>query len=469
MSSIEIGVATARLLDSRVLRGCNVHHRSTVFSQRVDLGRFEGLRTPLAGANFVARFVDRFASLRPEFLAELNDTLGVPFERALLEAIRAVELAVAHTMRRLDTVDFATLVRDRGSPRVVELVWECHSGSLSRSAARAGLAGLLELMPPRLSGSDGEPGEEFALIFKKLQRRARRRRWSPTTAALGFEASKRDLPFEPVAGAHVRPGDGLLQRIASASLPDGTALQSIFLAGLSAGVPTALIVGRRGAGAVAKDLDGLLRAHGSAVGLATRALTTISGRPVDPESHGRGGGVRFLLADPRVETLVCAVSPRKVVQRGLRLDRATATAILDSKTAGGGGDGRRGIDVCISATTGPVVLSAGHALAGRLLDELPPERVVLLSRDPLAPLVIDHLSRGGGAVVRSARGSAKSVALRRFHDTVASIPVASLRSGGIRPSARRIRRAMLATALAFGLGLSGEEIAAAFERRRIRC
>ena len=597
-----------RLLDGRVLRGANVHYRSTVFVQRVDLGEFEGLSTGVAGPEFAARFADRFASLeavdggrrlRPVFLTELNSAAGVPFERALLEAIRAVELAVASTMRRLDTLDFATIVRDAGSPRVVELVWECHSGSFSRAAARAGLAGLLELMPPPVSRSGGEPGESFPKLLRKLKRRARRRQWSSTTAVLALAAKERGVPFETLAGAHLRLGDGVMQHVVSAAAPElasrsaiappappeisdeerptslavegrmhhllilggrvvaalrldapstggaparrdtkhvdvsdsvhadnreaaaravallkidaatvdfvsadigkshreiggnitavhpqpefslfaaagpGTsrtvglaALELIFPPGVSAGVPTALIFGDKGAVAVARDLDGLLRASGSAVGLATRKLTTISGRPVDPTSLGRRSGARFLLGDPRVETLVYAISSKNVVARGLRIDRATTTAILDPVAGNDSADDSRVLDVCISATTGAVVVSADHPVAPRLISELDPERLVLLYPHRMGRVVIRHLSRGGCAVVRAVTAQAEFVELRRSSHTVASVRIASLRAKPGAAGEPSIRRAMFTTGLAFGLGLSSLELVAAVEKRR---
>lgn len=483
-----------RLLQGRVLRGCNVHHRSTVFVQRVDLGEFGELRTDAAGPEFAARFVDRFGSLRtvipdgclsPEFLAELNGATGVPLDRALLEAIRAVELAMAFKMRRLDTRFFTKLVRDPRSPRVAELVWQCHSGSVSRAAARIALAGLLELMPISLTRSGGETSGAFTELLQKRLRKARRRQWSPTTAALALAANERGVPFETLAGAHLRLGEGVMQHVVSASSPGlargpavpwttgdevrdagRAALESIVPSGVSASVSTAVIVGDRGAAALARDLDGLLRASGSAVGLATRKLTTISGKPVDPTSLGRSSGARFLLADPRVEALVYAVSPRRVVARGLRLDRSTATAILDPTNGSDSDDNLRGIDVCVAATSGTVVVGADHPLAERLVAELEPRRLVLLSPLEPTPVVIRHLASGGCAVVRGRNGSAEFFELRRSGDTVASIPVALLRSKKVRIGERRLRRAMFSTALAFGLGLTGPEIVAAIEKRR---
>jgi hypothetical protein len=339
---------------------------------------------------------------------------------------------------------------------------------------------------PILAARQGpQPSEDFAVLLRELLRRARRRQWSTTTAVLALAAKERGVPFEPLAGAHLRLGDGIMQHVVSASTPGlvpalavpaasrdqvreagRAALESIVPTGVSARVPIAVILGDRGAGALARDLDGLLRAAGSAVGLATSKLTTVSGKPVDKTSLGPGAGARFLLADPRIEALVYAVSPKKVVTRGLRIDHATATAILDPSIGNEADDDRRGIDVCIAACTGAVVADADHPLALHLTGELGPQRLVLLSPGPMAPVVIRHLASGGCAVVRGTIGDTEFVELRRSSDTVVSIRVASLRSRRVDIGERRIRRAMFTTALAFGLGLSGLEILAAIEKRR---
>src|SRR5688572_31569608 len=53
-----------RLLKSTILRGCNVHHGSTVIRLDVDLARLAGRRSGEAGAVFAERFLDRFRELR---------------------------------------------------------------------------------------------------------------------------------------------------------------------------------------------------------------------------------------------------------------------------------------------------------------------------------------------------------------------------------------------------------------------
>jgi hypothetical protein len=444
-----------KLLRGKILRGCNVHHHASVFSQRVDLGRFAGRRSGEAGAEFAARFIHRFAltGRTAEFHADLNRPRGAPFAETLLEAVVAVEQAFARAMGRLDTVDFATIVPRRGSKREVELVWTCHSGSVSRTAARVALAGLLELTPARLASSRVRPRGSFDALLKKMEQRARRRRWSGAMATAALAAKQRGVPYESLAGQYLRLGEGALQRVVAASTA-GAALERMFPAGTSAHVPTALILGDRGTTSSAGDLDALLRETGRTVGLATRKATMIAGKPVDPTSVGRGGGARFLLGSPQLEMLVCAAVPARVVERGLRLDHATATAILDPRPDAGGGAYRRAIDVVVAATTGPIVAGADNPHAGRLVAAVGPRRVVLLASGRGKRAVRDHLAAGGLAVVSAGTGPGASLELRSASETIASVGF---------PGGRRMRQAMFTIALAFGLGLTGVEIARAFE------
>jgi len=227
-------------------------------------------------------------------------------------------------------------------------------------------------------------------------------------------------------------------------------------------VPTGLIVGERGTSSIAREFDGLLRASGRAVGLALRsARTTISGKPVDPTSLGRRGTARFLLRDPRVECLVAAMSPRAVVERGLRLDRTSVTAILDPEPGGDPERYRRGIDVAVRATSGPIVIGAGNPHAQPLMQGLEPDRLVLVLPQGEPDEGWRRRFPESVVVVRRLRGGAKTVELRRGRSTLASVAPSPDDAGP-----RRIRALMYVTALAFGLGLSGDEIVAAVDRRR---
>jgi hypothetical protein len=265
---------------------------------------------------------------------------------------------------------------------------------------------------------------------------------------------------QPDLYRHAVPASGMLRDVGRA------ALDLIFPPGVSAVVPTALIVGERGTSSIARELDGLLRAAGRAVGLALRKRTTVSGKPVDPTSLGRRGAAKLLLRDPRVECLVSAASPRSIVARGLRLSRVTVTAIVDPDVDGDPEVYRRAIEVVLAATAGPVVIGATNPHVERVAEAVEPERRVMILPERELPARSHHLAAGAYVVVRTPRDGGESVELRRRSRIIASVPVAALRAGERDGGERRPRTLMYATALAFGLGLSGAEIATAAGRRR---
>ncbi len=246
----------------------------------------------------------------------------------------------------------------------------------------------------------------------------------------------------------------------------GAVLDLLFPAGTAARVPAALIAGERGTSAIARDLDALLRAAGRSVGLADHERTTIAGEPVRSGPSERRDHAQFLLHDPRVETLVATASPRRIVRRGLRLDRCTVAAITEPKADSDSRSLELAHNVIARATSGFVVINAGSALALAVMQAIEPERVVLVSPPRENVLVRQHLASGRIAVLRVGRTGDERIELRRGEETVASIPLFSIGSPARALDERRIRARMFAVALAFGLGLSGAEVAAAAKRRR---
>jgi cyanophycin synthetase len=227
-----------RLLKSTILGGCNVHHGSTVIRQDVDLGALAGRRSGDAGPDFAERFLERFCELRkrvPEsamsedFLERLRAASGAPFEEVLLEAILAVETAMAFSMREFAPIGFASTV-PTASPQKARLVWECRAPGMSRGAAAAGLLGVLELLPPELQPGGEGASEDFKTAFAALQAQAQRAKRSTTTAVLALAAKKRGLPCETIRGPHLRLGQGAAQRLIYASVTERTSLAASQLA-----------------------------------------------------------------------------------------------------------------------------------------------------------------------------------------------------------------------------------------------
>lgn len=556
-----------RLLKSTILRGCNLYHRSTVLRQRVDLDRLAGLGTSEAGPEFRAKFIDRFLSLKTTtptghmtagFLEHLAGTTGVRFEEALFEAILAVEASMAFVMHKLDALEFAKIVRDGGSPHIMDFVWECYDPGISRAAARVGLVGFIELLPDTLYARRPKSAETFAMRLTALQKRVKRRQWSSTAAALALAAKRRGLPCDIFGGGYLRLGHGVAQQIVYASnaksksfpvtqvtrnehmatrgrnavastvpsqnqtapgndlgaitgravsdidlitpniielresvnrrtaeinspfafgaRPSPTCseppygdkdglLDRLFPFSAPASVPIALIAGERGTVSVARELDAILRVAGKVVGLATQRGSSVCGRPVEIGSLHPRDTATFLLRDPRVETLVSTVSPRRVVEHGLRLEACDVTAIMKPDVDDDINFFQRGIEVVVKATAGMLIIGAGNRLASYARDTLDPRRITLISwRFLKDPSIEQHLAAGGVAVMRAKYGSEEYIEFRRADEIIASVPISSIKlklSQGSMSSARRVQTRMFAAALALGLGLSGRKIASA--------
>lgn len=226
------------LLTSDVLRGCNVHHAATVIRQEVDLGSLAGVHSDQAGPEFARQFLERFFEMRrllPDstmpagFIERLHSPGGAPLAEVLLEAIVAVDTAMAFYKHHFHPIAFSTVVTT-GSPRRVLLVWECKSPGISRRAAQVGLAGCLELLPNKLHPHRRESSENFAAAFADLENRACHGERSTTVAVLALAARKRNLPCETLSGPHLRLGHGASQRLIYASATGNTSLAASQLA-----------------------------------------------------------------------------------------------------------------------------------------------------------------------------------------------------------------------------------------------
>jgi hypothetical protein len=225
------------LARGRLLRGWNVHHHSTVFAQPVDAGGLADLTTESFDSGFGLRFLERFDRLdclsgEHCVAQEFRNTLGrgeaVPLADVLLEAILAVERSTASNMLRLDRPGFSCIERQEDDPGAWVLVWESHSASLSRAAARAAFIGLMELLPEDAFGGPGLSDPDFAAAMDRLRRRARRRRSSPAAAFLMHAARQRGISFEILAGNYLRLGDGVSQHVVSdAALTQGVPVDGL--------------------------------------------------------------------------------------------------------------------------------------------------------------------------------------------------------------------------------------------------
>ena len=530
-----------RLLEGRVLRGCNVHHRDTVYVQAVVLGAWAGVPLDELGEPFGRRFAARFDGARPDDASTLRAGREATVADALLAAVLVLERWAARMAGRFDGPEFARVVPGDGD--VVELVWSTTSKALSNNVASTALAGVLELLPG--VGTAPEPGYESRRAH--LGKRARRRGWSPTTAVLALGARLRGLPFESLAGNYLRLGEGVNQQMVSESVFDSFAsvarpaptpvpppgesvyrvlvvrgepvagvrhtagagsndaeiedvtgdlpgsvleraarevaelpiplgvvdfvgprdrpgsvpptpvavrahpdlasfvtagmphradvaravLDLVFPAESTGRIPTVLVLGERGAKVVTSDLDRLLRTAEPAVGLSMRDRMLVHGRPLERTALTSDPGPEFLLRDPRVGLLVMGTSPRRVVQRGLRIDRATVTAVLGPTRDSDPAVRHAALEVALAATEGPIVIGADDPRADFVRDCFETTRVILVARGFDRRAARDHLAGDGAVVAPVLRGESEQIEMRRGENTVARVAATALRRGSV--------------------------------------
>lgn len=219
-----------RLIESKIFAGANRYHSTSVIRQHVDFGDLSGTASVAAGEQFAPAYLARFDGLTTfvpgnglseAFRERLNSPQGVSLEELLLQAILAVEAAVAFAMHELENVSFA-VIEHRHS--VTGLIWECNVPRLSRAAAIVASAGVSELLPSHWHRQAGGLLPEYHPSLANLLQRARRRRLSPATAVIKLAAKQRGMPCEALARQHLRIGEGARQQLIYASMTSTTSI-----------------------------------------------------------------------------------------------------------------------------------------------------------------------------------------------------------------------------------------------------
>ena len=207
------------LLSTAVFWGCNIYDRDTVITQDVRLGAFAGQSSNRAGAQFTARYIERFgvlcaadgeSLLDKDFIGRLRSDKGVSFAEILFRAVLAVEAACLRAMRRISGPAYKKIHPGTGGGQST-FVWSCSHPDTSRRAAEVGLIGLTELLPDELTWSSAEGQDGFNSALAKLLRAARRYRPLPPAAILLDAVTRRGIPWEPVGGNILRLGEGKFQ------------------------------------------------------------------------------------------------------------------------------------------------------------------------------------------------------------------------------------------------------------------
>ncbi|MGI9264867.1 MAG: hypothetical protein ACR2QU_08050 [Gammaproteobacteria bacterium] len=232
-------------------------------------------------------------------------------------------------------------------------------------------------------------------------------------------------------------------------------LQLVFPPGRDGRIPIVMVVGSRGRAHVAASTESLLRASGLSVGLAQPKISKLAGRPARLDTSSRQHAVQFLLQDPRAELVIGAITPKRIIRKGLGLDRCNVAAILNPKADEDSVSYRRGLTVLIQATTGQIIVDAKNSIAIAELSRVPPSRVVILSLNAKDRTVRRHLAAGGCAIIRDKARNQDRIVLNRGSEKLLAVPVPSLFGSTLSAaSSSRLRERMYALAVGYGAGLS---------------
>jgi cyanophycin synthetase len=198
-----------------------------------------------------------------------------------------------------------------------------------------------------------------------------------------------EVNARPGLAMHVYPRHGRSRDVA------GAMLELVFPPGTDGRLPTLVLIGRRGAGALARSLQRRVQAHGAVVGVATRRLAAVGGEALNREATDLAQALAVLQRDARVQALVAAISPRRALREGLGIDVADVVAVLPPDERDDDDLRREALGVAARAARTALLVQADDTLARTKLQALAragrfdPARLVLV--EPAA----DKGSRSG--------------------------------------------------------------------------
>jgi hypothetical protein len=217
---------------------------------------------------------------------------------------------------------------------------------------------------------------------------------------------------------------------------------------------------------IARDVDQFLRCAGRHVGLVIRDRAYVDGEAAPPDWGPKRAAARLLLRDPQIEALVHTTSLRRLVERGLQVCVTDVAAIAAPAPDGDLDTYCRGIEIVVRAKARRIVIGANNSVAFSALSGIERERVVLVARDA-GERVSSHIAAGGSAFVLSWKDGQREIHAYDAGALAARIaflpPTADAFAAFAAPitghRSRLVAIRLSAAALAYGLGLTAEQIA----------
>ncbi len=274
--------------------------------------------------------------------------------------------------------------------------------------------------------------------------------------------------WREVGGAicEVNQSPSLRPHWASEGSPEttGRVMDAIVPRGGDARIPIAAITGTSGKTTTTLLLGHILGLNGRVVGTATGDGVGIGHERVAEGDFAGVDGCRILFYDPLVETAVIGLAPRDLIRHGLFFDWCDVAAVLNVD-AGPVDVGGVTIDntakagrLLASTARRMVVLNADDPLCVAMAPGLEAERLCYVSLDPASPLIAAHVAAGRPALWLDGPEAGATILVHDGQGTQALMPLGAIPIARLGLARDNIEYALVAAALALGLGASFDEI-----------
>jgi cyanophycin synthetase len=258
---------------------------------------------------------------------------------------------------------------------------------------------------------------------------------------------------------HVAPSEGTPRDVA------GPVMDMLFPPGSPARIPIAAITGTNGKTTTTRMVGHILKLSGRMVGMTTTDGVYFDGKlSVEGDMTGPTAA-RIVLRDPSVDVAVLETARGGLLKRGLGYRRCDVGAVLNIQA-----DhlGLRGIEtleqlarvkrIVVEVARDTAVLNADDEHCLRMAAHTQAKNLCYVTMVPGHPLVKEHIRAGGRAVVLE---QSMSGALITIYDHRAHIPLLlahTIPATMDGKAAHNVQNAMFASAVAFSMGVSLENI-----------
>ena len=247
----------------------------------------------------------------------------------------------------------------------------------------------------------------------------------------------------------------------------GPILETMYPAGDTGRIPTAMITGTKGKSSTALMLSAILSCAGHCVGTVTTDGVAVAEEMVLRGDASGISGADIALRDPTVTAAVLETARGGLVRRGMYLDHCDVAALLNIGREQIEMDGIESLDdmarlkrKVLEAARSAIVLNADDERSAAMADEFPLVRKIMFSMQPEASTTPKLVHTGDVSIFLKTVNGRETVAIRDGVGESVLLSTDDLPSsmGGI--VRLNIANAMAAAGLALGLGVARETIVA---------